>query len=92
LAQTRILLLEQRRLPVPTELLVTLISWLTTLFISFGLFAPFNMTAMSSLFISAAAISVAIFLILEFYQPYSGLIHIPDAPVRAALAVLGKSN
>jgi hypothetical protein len=90
LAQTRILLLEQRRVPVPTALLVTLIFWLTTLFISFGLLAPFNMTAMSSLLISAAAISVAIFLILESYQPYSGLIKIPDAPVRAALAVLGK--
>lgn len=90
LSQLRLLLLEQRRVPVPRALLVTLIFWLTTLFISFGLFAPFNMTAMSSLFISAAAVSVAIFLILGFYHPYSGLIQIPDAPVRAALAELGK--
>ena len=90
LAQTRLLLLEQRRVPVPTALLVTLIFWLVTLFVSFGLFAPFNITAMSSLFISAAAVSVAIFLILEFYHPYLGLIQIPEAPVRAALAVLGK--
>lgn len=90
LAQTRLLLLEQRRVPVPTALLITLMFWLITLFISFGLFAPFNITAMSSLFISAAAVSVAILLILEFYHPYSGLIQIPDAPVRAALAILGK--
>ena len=90
LAQTRLLLLEQRRVPVPAALLVTLMFWLIALFISFGLFAPFNITAMSSLFTSAAAVSVAIFLILEFYHPYSGLIQIPEAPVRAALAVLGK--
>lgn len=92
LAQTRILLFEQRRVPVPKALLVTLIFWLTTLFISFGLFAPFNMTAMSSLFVSAIAVAIAVFLILEFYQPYSGLIQIPEAPVRAALAALGKQN
>lgn len=90
LAQMRLLLLEQRRVPVPRTLLVVLIFWLFTLFVSFGLFAPFNITAMSSLFISAAAVSMAILLILEFYQPYSGLIQIPEAPVRAALAVLGK--
>lgn len=91
LAQTRLLLLEQRRVPVPTALLVALMFWLFTLFVSFGLFAPFNITAMSSLLISAAAVSVAIFLILEFYHPYSGgLIQIPEAPLRAALAVLGK--
>ena len=90
LAQTRLLLLEQRRLPVPRALLATLIFWLFTLFVSFGLFAPFNITAMSSLFISAAAVSVAIFLILAFYHPYSGLIQIPEAPVRAALTLLGK--
>jgi hypothetical protein len=90
LAQTRLLLLEQRRVPVPTALLIALMFWLITLFVSFGLFAPFNITVMSSLFISAAAVSVATLLILEFYHPYSGLIQIPDAPVRAALAVLGK--
>ena len=90
LAQTRLLLLEQRRVPVPMALLITLMFWLIVLFVSFGLFAPFNVTTMSSLFISAAAVSVAIFLILEFYHPYSGLIQIPEAPVRGALAVLGK--
>jgi hypothetical protein len=90
MAQTRVLLLEQQRVPVPRALLITLIFWLTALFVSFGLFAPFNITAMSSLFISAAAVSVAILLVLELYHPYSGLIKIFEAPVRAALAILGK--
>lgn len=88
--QVRLLLVEQRRLPIPRVLLITLIFWLTALFISFGLFAPFNVTAMSGLFMAAAAVSVAIFLILGFYQPYSGIIQISDAPIRAAIAELGK--
>jgi len=40
--------------------------------------------------ISALAVSGAIFLILEMYQPYSGLIHVSDAPLRAALAQLAQ--
>jgi len=31
----------------------------------------------------------AIFLILEMYAPYQGLIQIPKAPLRAAIAQLG---
>ena len=89
-AQLRLLLLEQRRVPVPKALLVTLIFWLIALFMSFGLVAPSNLTAIGSLLIAAASVAVAIFLILEFYNPYAGLIQVPEGPVRAALAVLGK--
>ncbi len=41
-------------------------------FASFGLFVRANVTVMVSLFASALAVSEAIFLILEMYQPYSG--------------------
>jgi seryl-tRNA synthetase len=43
-----------------------------------------------SLFASALAVCAAIYLILEMYQPYSGLIQVSDAPLRAALAQLGQ--
>ena len=49
-------------------LLVVLVLWLTVIFISFGLFAPFNATVVSSLFVSALSVSGAIFLILEMYD------------------------
>jgi len=71
-------------------LLVVLVLWLTVIFVSFGLFAPSNATVISSLFVSALSVSGAIFLILEMYGPYAGLIQISSAPLRAALAHLGQ--
>jgi hypothetical protein len=70
--------------------LVVLTFWVTALFVSFGLFAPFNTTTIASLFVSALSVSGAIFLILEMYTPYAGLIQISSAPLRAALAQLGQ--
>ncbi|HYK36361.1 hypothetical protein [Alloacidobacterium sp.] len=90
LGQVRLLMFQQRRVPIPSLLLITLVFWLTALFISFGLFAPLNVTVVASQFIAAVAVCAAIYLILEFYYPYSGLIQISDAPLRAALAQLAK--
>ena len=59
------------------------------LFISFGLYAPTNGTVVASLLISALSVSCAIFLILELYTPYRGLIKISSATLNAALAQLG---
>lgn len=88
--QTRLLMFTQRSVPVPKLLLVMLVFWLFALFISFGLFAPPNYTVVVSLFVAAAAISGAVFVIVEMYFPYGGLIQISDAPLRAALAQLGQ--
>jgi len=71
-------------------LLVVLVIWLSAIFISFGLFAPYNATVVSSLFISALSVSGAVFLILEMYGPYAGVIQISSAPLRAAIAHLGQ--
>jgi len=90
LRKTRWLMYEQETRSVSLPLLVILVLWLTIIFISFGLFAPFNATVVSSLFASALSVSGAIFLILEMYRPYSGLIQISGAPLHAALAHLGQ--
>jgi len=90
LGKTRWLMYEQATIPVSMPLLVVLVLWLTVIFISFGLFAPFNGTVVSSLFVSALSVSGAIFLILEMYAPYAGVIQISSAPLRAALAHLGQ--
>ncbi len=58
------------------RMLIILVSWLTALFISFGLYAPTNGTVVTSLLVSALSVSAAIFLILELYSPYHGLIRI----------------
>jgi hypothetical protein len=90
IGKTRWLMYEQATRSVSLPLLVVLVLWLSVIFISFGLFAPFNATVVSSLFISALSVSGAIFLILEMYTPYTGAVQISDAPLRAVLAHLGQ--
>jgi hypothetical protein len=90
LGQTRWLIAEQRVNSISVPLLVVLIFWLTIIFMSFGLFAPRNTTVVVSLSVSALSVSGAIFLILEMYSPYAGLIHVSSAPLRAALTRLGQ--
>ena len=90
LGQTRWLMYEQRTNSVSKPLLVVLVFWLTVIFSSFGLFAPRNATVTVALFVSGVSVSGAIFLILEMYTPYSGLIEISSASLRFALAHLGQ--
>ncbi len=90
LARTRWLMYEQRTTGVSMPLLIMLISWLTLIFISFGLFAPRNFTVVGSFFVSALSVSGAVLLIVEMYSPFSGLIRISQAPMQAAIAVLGR--
>jgi len=60
------------------------------LFTSFGLFVRPNSVVVVSLFVSALAVCCAIYLILEMYQPYRGLIRVSSAPLRTALSQLGQ--
>ena len=90
LGEMRWLMYEQAATRISLPFLIIMIFWLTVLYISFGLFAPPNMTVIASFFISALAVSSAILLIVEMYTPYSGLIQISNAPLRAALAHLGQ--
>jgi hypothetical protein len=86
----RQLMFAQGTTAVSIPLLVVLVLWLTVIFISFGLFAPFNATVVSSLFVSALSVSGAIFLILDMYTPYTGVVAISPAPLHTALAQLGQ--
>jgi hypothetical protein len=81
---------EQNTASVSVPLLVVLIFWLTIIFVSFGLFAPRNATVITSLLVSSVSVSAAIFLILEMYSPWAGIIQISSAPLRLALTHLGK--
>jgi Protein of unknown function (DUF4239) len=89
-AQTRLLLFAQSGTSISRPFLVVVVFWLSMLFVSFGLFAPRNATAIATLFIAAISVAGALFLILELDHPFSGLIQIPSTPLRNALSVLGK--
>ena len=90
LIQTRWLMYEQQANSVSMPMLAILVFWLTAIFISFGLFTPRNATASTALFVAGLSVSGAIFLILEMYAPFGGLIEISSGPLRAALAQLGQ--
>jgi hypothetical protein len=67
-------------------LLVVELAWITIIFTSFGLIAPRNGTALAALILCACAVAIAIFLIVEMSEPFSGFIHIPSTALREALA------
>ena len=89
-AQTRWLMFEQKSLSISKPLLVILVFWLTINFFSFGLFAPRNATVIVTLCLCALAVAGAIFLILELYRPFGGMIQIPSTTLRSALAQIGQ--
>ena len=88
MAQTRLLLYAQSSGTIPAPFLVILIFWLTVIFFSFALPAPPNPTILVVLGICALSASAAIFLILEMSDPFTGLMKLPSAPLRDALAPL----
>lgn len=93
LVQTRWLMFMQQVRSIPVAFLIVLamlVFWFTTIFFSFGLFAPSNATVIAILFISALSISGAIFLVVDLNRPFEGLLRIPSDPLRDALLHLGK--
>jgi hypothetical protein len=90
LAQIRWLMYEQADTSVSMPLLILLVFWFTITFIGFGLFAPWNATTIVALGLCALAVSGAVIVMLEMYAPFEGFMQISGAPLREALAHLGR--
>jgi hypothetical protein len=88
--QARWLAIEEEDNRIPTPFLVILVFWLAVMFTSFGLFAPRNAIAVAVLFLGAASLAAAVFLIEELYDPLDGVIAISSAPMYKALSLLGQ--
>jgi len=88
--RTRWRLLGNAEGSVPRTMLIVVIFWLATTFGSFGLSAPKNATVMTVFLIAALSVAGAVFLILELDSPFDGIIKISSAPLRFALANMGK--
>jgi hypothetical protein len=85
IAGVRWLLVEQNTIGIAVPLLVVVVFWLTLLFLSFGLFAPRNATAILALFLSALAVAGAIEVTQELNAPFRGIIRISSKPMKDAL-------
>jgi len=90
LGRMRWLLYAQSGSAISTPLLVVVVSWLTILSVSFGVFAKPNATVHIALLVCALSVAAAIFLILEMDRPFEGLIRISDEPLRDVLSRLGR--
>jgi hypothetical protein len=86
LVDQRWMLIEQAHDSVSVPFLVVLVFWLVIVFLCFGLTAPRNSLAYVVTALCAIALAVAIFVILEFDGPFSGLIQVSSQPMRDALA------
>lgn len=85
LINTRWLIVEQAQNPLPPLFLALLIGWLGLLALGLGLIAPRNRTTLLAQFVCAAAMTGAVFLMLELNRPFDGLIRISSAPLEIAL-------
>jgi len=75
---------------IPVYFLAILVFWLTITFTSFGLFAPWNATVVTVLFVCALSVASAIFLVLEMDGPFQGLLRASPEPLRIAFAHLNQ--
>jgi len=90
LGQTRWLIIAKQSGTISALVVAVLVFWLTLIFMSFGLFAPRNTTVVVSLCLCAVSIAAAVFLLLELYTPFSGVLRVSDAPLRTAVSFLGR--
>lgn len=82
----RWLLWENPGTTMPLQFIYVLIFWLFLIFVSFGLFAPFNATVVTSFLLCALAVTGAILMILELGDPmHHSWIQVPGEPMARAV-------
>jgi hypothetical protein len=87
----RWLLWENPGTTVPTPFLFVLIFWLFLIFVSFGLFAPINLTVIASFLLCSIAVSGAILMILDMGDPmHPGWVQVSSEPMRRAMIEVGR--
>jgi hypothetical protein len=88
--ETTLLMSRQLASPVPKLLLFVVVGWSALLFLGFGLLNPFNAVSLAAVAFGSIAVASAVYMILEFSQPYSGLFRISPVGVDNLIAVLGR--
>jgi hypothetical protein len=88
--ETTLLMSRQLANPVPRLLIFVAIGWTALLFVSYGLLGAFNALSVVAAAVGAIAVASAVFVILEFSQPYSGLFRISPVGIDDLIAELGR--
>jgi hypothetical protein len=88
--ETTLLMTRQLANPAPKLLLSVVIGWAALLFMSLGLLGTFNVFSIAIETLGSIAVASAIYMILEFSHPYSGLFRISPVGVDNLIAALGR--
>ncbi|AXF09684.1 DUF4239 domain-containing protein [Paraburkholderia sp. SIMBA_055] len=83
-------IIEEAHSSISQPFFKTLTFWLCVIFLSFGLIAPRNALALVTITLGAVSIASAIYVIVDLDTPLTGPIMISSAPMRDALAHLGR--
>jgi hypothetical protein len=92
IVQTHYLMSRQLRSPTPKALLISVVCWATLLFSCIRASSSVNALAIIYEALGAAAVASAIYLILEFSQPYLGLFRISPEGVDHVVAELSANK
>lgn len=90
LGQTRWLLTAQSSEGISTPMLVALVVWLAVIAGCAGVFAPRHRTMFVVALLCAISVSGTIFLLMELYNPFGGVMRMSNAPLQTALDVLSR--
>ena len=85
-----LLMTRQLANPVPKLLLYVVVGWSALLFMSCGLLGTFNALSIAVAALGSITVASAVFMILEFSQPYSGLFRISPVGVDSLISALGR--
>jgi hypothetical protein len=84
LKRTSRLLMVQESSQTPRPFLTVVVFWLSLLFLSFAIFAPFNATVLAAIIAGAFSVSMAVNLIFDMDHPFEGFIRVSPAPMQQA--------
>ncbi len=88
IGEQRLLMSLHAATPVPWPLVYAVTFWSSVMFGSMGLLSKLSPMSVAMLVLGSASIGLAIYLILEFSQPYTGSIRVSPAPLEAAILAL----
>jgi hypothetical protein len=88
IGEQRLLMSLQAATPIPWPLIYAVTFWASLLFASMGLLSRLSPMSVAMLVLGSASIGLAVFLILEFSQPYTSSIRVSPAPLEQAILQL----
>ena len=89
--QSRLLMsLQVAGRPVAWQLVAILAIWAIALFFGYGLFAPKSATTVVALAFGALSVGLAIFLIFDLRQPYSGVFRVSPGSLEETIRFLNR--